>query len=297
MNIKTKRKTAVAFVLSMLILMLSVVCCMPKIADAATASQRTYRRHDYSNSNLASYTSYTLKLETDVNMPTGRAVIGDNNFVQDSDNAVVRLDYGDFYRGTGFIIDEHTIVTAAHCIYNSSNKCFYNFTISITDTVGNILENIKPKYVHIPTIYADNNNKNYDYAMIEVEEDLSEYEFFSLGVATDTFIDLNSTVTVAGYPQYDFDGDGQAEWQARYKASGNITSIIKNSSFIINYTADTSGGSSGGPVYVERNYFGTTYKTVIAINRGHYLNECANLGVKITSDLLKFYYGNNEKKY
>lgn len=291
MNLKTKRKTAIAFVLSLMMTMLSVVYCLPSMTNAVNASIISYARHNYSDQNLKSCTSYSLRIDNEANSLSTCAVIGDNNFVQDSDTAVVQISGSG---GTGFIIDNHTIATAAHCVYDISTKSFIDFKIKITDTNGNELEVITPKYAHITEKFRFGDDYNEDelykcdYAMINVENDLSKYEHFNLGVATNSFINKNSVVTVSGYPQYDFDNDNKLEWGARYKASGNIISNGCDD-YTLNYNADMVSGDSGGPVYVERNYFGRKYKTAIAINA---CESYTNYGVKITSDLLKFYYSN-----
>lgn len=189
--------------------------------------------------------------------------------------------------GTGFIIDGHTIVTAAHCVYDKTNKIFLDLSISILNENNVVIDTIYPKYAHIPQQYATNCTASYDYALIYVEEDLSEYGVFSLGVARDGLINNNTSVTVSGYPQYDMNNDGIVEWGQRYKSNGNITNITSSR---IKYNADTSGGTSGGPVYIENTYYGVDYKTAIAIH-----TSAGNYGVRITSDILKFYNANPYK--
>ena len=57
MNLKTKRKTAIAFVLSLMMTMLSVIYCLPSMTNAVNASIISYARHNYSDQNLKSCTS------------------------------------------------------------------------------------------------------------------------------------------------------------------------------------------------------------------------------------------------
>ncbi|MDE5946479.1 MAG: trypsin-like serine protease [Oscillospiraceae bacterium] len=291
MEFKTKRKTAVAFVLSMLILMLSVVYCMPKIADAADANGIDYLRHDYSG--LTPDEVYNLKLDMNNNTSNAYSTSNQSDYILESDTAVVRIvyidNYGEEIPCSGFIIDDNTIATAAHCVYDFSKKKFWDFTIYITDSVGRILQSMKPKYVHVPLKYAKIDYQNapgyiYDYAMIVVDADLSGYEKFNLGIATNNFASSDTTISVSGYPNL----DGQNEHcQKRYTATGKISDITGLRIIYDNIT--TWGGLSGGPVYVERELFGQKYKTAIGIHvRG------GGYGTRITSDLLKFYYNNEE---
>ena len=68
---------------------------------------------------------------------------------RDTENtAVVRLSIG----GTGFIVDDHTIATAAHCLYDTKTKSFVkNMTIQIytDDNFETPYVTIKPKSAHI----------------------------------------------------------------------------------------------------------------------------------------------------
>ena len=62
------------------------------------------------------------------------------------------------------------------------------------------------------------------------------------------------------------------------------------------YTADTAGGDSGGPVYVEEGFTANgqwySYKTVIGINS--FAADNYNTGIRITPELLAF-YNHNQK--
>ena len=284
MKFKTKRKTAVAFVLSMLILMLSVVYFLPQTVNAVDFSEREYIYCNYSTDPWT-YDNYSLKLENANNINNLSDIARKGDYTLDNETAVVRIEN---VGGSGFIINEHTIVTAGHCVYNISNREFYDFTISITDAEGNVIKNLNPKFAHVPKAFADAPNKNHlyayinDYAMIIVEEDLSEYGMFDLGVATNQFMENKSEVAFCGYPDF----NNGNNWGKRYSANGNITD---SNSSVIEYSTTTYEGMSGGPVYCEREYFGQTYKTIIAIHiRG-------GTGTRITSDLLKFYYSNPRK--
>jgi len=265
----------------------------------AAATTRTYMRHDCSSSNPASYSEYTLTVDpydntvsnADINLCSDPGIIGDNDMIRDYDTAVVNLSIG----GSGFIVSDHVIATAAHCVYNPDDKCFYNTTIKIVDSNNN--KTFTPKYIDVCKIYSDPAYRDYDYALMYVEEDLSEYGALQLGVALDEYIDKKGDVIVSGFPQEYPDNYHGQPYGIRFKAKGKITGSRRAD---ILYDADVAGGDSGGPVYVEEGFTINggdcyDYKTVIAINVAS--SGIDNFGVKITPDLLKFYNDNPNIQY
>lgn len=264
--------------------------------------ERTYRKHKYSSSSLTSYSTYTVKRPPSSNMlssdydcmPMG--IIGDNNMVRDTDSAVVRL-YN--VGGTGFIIGDHVIATAAHCVYNKDARIFMDNNIEIVDENNNVIDSFHAESVHIPEDYVLNESYGlYDYALLYVPSvDLSDYGMFSLGVAKDEFVtDSRKQVVVSGFPQEYPDGYGSGPCEIRFKAAGNIYSQWNEHHLY--YTADTAGGDSGGPVYVEEGFTANgqwySYKTVVGINKSS--AGAYNTGVRITPELLAFYNHNQYLK-
>lgn len=249
---------------------------------------------------------YSLNVDLpifDGNGGTTRSGLIDDR-VPDTDVSVVRVVAGGSV-ATGFIIDKHIIATAAHCVY--ANKAFRsNPMVNIyNEDCTKILKTVYAKEAHIPVKYTAYENKMYDYALLYVEEDLSEYGMFSLGVPTDAFMTSGATVTVSGFPGK-IDSLPGADSNHRYKADGQIVDIRSYENDLIEqkpgqppihnhqiqYTAFMSSGDSGGPVYTTQTFNGQTYHTVIGINTsgapGMYF------GTRVTSTLLVFYY-NNEK--
>lgn len=263
----------------------------------ATTTYRYYWRHDYNNSSLTSYYRYSLaSYDTDSTSYQGRSIIDSNDMVRDYDTSVVRLSVG----GTGFIIGDHVIATAGHCVFNQNQDKFMNFTIDIVDANNNVIDTISPLYAHVNEAFATATNyiSDYDYALIYVEEDLSEYGMFKLGVARDAYVNMfnENPVTVSGFPQeYPSGYEGQP-YGLRFKATGNLIRRYTSENVLAYYT-DTAGGDSGGPVYVEEsvsiNGQSKEYKTVIGINCSEFSTR--NFGTRVNSDLLRFYYVNDYK--
>lgn len=255
----------------------------------ATLGSREYYRHDCSSSNNRSYTSYSLTFGSSTG--SSRTIIGDNNMVRDYDTSIVRLSTG----GTGFIIDEHTIATAAHCVYGGGTF-LDDLTIMIVDSNNAIVKTISPTYIHVPYQFTRSSSSSYDYALISVAEDLMGYGMFQLAVVRGNYISESGTVVVSGFPQEYPPGYLEADYGIRFQSSGSLSPEYTNDNYRIGYNADTAGGDSGGPVYVNEGITinGTLYeyKSVIGIHTSG-TSGSYNSGVRITDDILKFYYDNN----
>ena len=114
--------------------------------------------------------------------------------------------------------------------------------------------------VHVPTLYFTYNNSEpkrscYDYALLYVAEDLSNYGMFKLGVMQDAFLENAKPVIASGFPGvvYGFNHVNDA----RYFSTGKMGEFdVKDS--IITYpescdqrfhaTTVISAGDSGRPV-------------------------------------------------
>lgn len=107
----------------------------------------------------------------------------------------------------------------------------------------------------------------------------------------DSYINKGGSVIVSGFPQEYPDGYQGFDWGIRFKASGNL--VKTDSSYFLGYNADTAGGDSGGPVYVEDGIIVNgkleDYRTAIGI---HIAGGTYNTGVKITPEIFKFYMSN-----
>lgn len=294
MEIKKSFSVKMLAVVSAFVLLIISLTCYNSFDTNAGFSQRSYLRYDYKNPNAAPY-QYTISVADAVseNTPETYMIIGPNDMVKDYDTSVVRLSVG----GTGFIIGKHTIVTAGHCVYSGGE--FLNFTIDIVGNDNSVIKTITPRYVHVPKDFADSTSYSikYDYALIYIEEDLSAYGMFNMGICLDKYIEDKGNVIVSGFPQKkDYpSGYEDSGYGLRFKASGNIISS-ENYGKNITYDADMAGGDSGGPVYVNESYVDSKvsydYNTVIAINVAENEKQKANKGVRINYEIMYFCYQN-----
>ena len=263
----------------------------------ASNTTRGYKIFDAST-NECIY-EYSLNALTNT-YPATRSVIGNENRGESyKDNGVVKI-ITNLSSGTGFVVDKHTIATAAHCIYNA------NTTVSIseillfdenTSTTGNAQAELSatPVEYHIPLNFIsaqdDDTRSNYDYALITVEEDLTDYLMFDMGVVLDSA--LNQIVSVSGFPYTIGVSPNETTVNTStihnlYKGNGYITDL--SNPLKIWYDTDTSGGNSGSPVYYTYTYNGIKYNVVIGINTSGGVD--ANAAIRITTDQLHFYKNN-----
>ena len=241
-----------------------------------------------------------------------KSVIGEEDRVIDwTKSGVVKLMDDHNYLGTGFVVGDHVIATAAHCLYDYTGAMPNRVTeILLFDSNGKKVMSATPVESHIPEAFINEVDKERDYvnesdyALITVKEDLRAYKNFSLGVPLKSFDDSHSVVTVTGFPAT-VEKNGKEE-----KVNNHITHmmysgngpIYNGDDKLIRYTADTSGGNSGGPVYITESYNENTYYTVVGINVAHPKESSVdykkyNIGTRMTTDLIHFYNNNPNIKW
>lgn len=233
-------------------------------------------------------------LDVDNNVST-YAIIGDDDRVVDFTKSGVVKILTNSAMGTGFVVDSHTIATGAHCVYNQTIN-----NILLFDVNGNVSLSATPLEYHVPTKYIIERSKGretneYDYALITVEEDLSNYACFDLGVMLPNFVGSQNAISVTGFPgvvnnqlvnnstiHNMYTGNGVTLDSAGHDIKPDLQFIYNN---------DITGGNSGGPVYVSKNYYGKVYYTVIGINVGS--SDDYGIATSINTDLLHFYLHNS----
>ncbi len=254
-------------------------------------STRSYTKY---NCTTGIQSTYTLNGLSNYMPRTGNY---DGRQIDSSANAksIVKLEFkendGEWYRGSGFIVDKHIIATCAHCIYNGTSFNT-NYRIRIYDSDGSTLLNtLYAKELHVPSSYISNPSNSYDYGLIYVDSSLSSYGNIALGTATDYFMTTSSDLSISGFPA---EVSGSWVGNVRYYETGEVLS--SSNSNMIHSTAYASGGDSGGPMYIEYSLLGTTFRSAVGIYRTH-IDETAttdrySIGVRITTPVLRFYMDN-----
>lgn len=244
------------------------------VLTASLNEERSYMKYDVASSRISRYTLNSLDTLTNqvtatYDMKSSSVGLPDNNI------AVVRLN-----GGSGFIIGDHLIATAAHCVFNS--KGFVTDNISLYDN-NNVEHHLTFSSIHIPKDYYLMDSValvNQDYALVTVEEDLSQYGSMYMGIATDEFIDTGNTISISGFP-----GDYN---NGRRFESGIVFEYTYPKMIGMRNTA--IGGNSGGPMYYTEE---DGSKVVIGIlTRGGEKSDIC-VGPHISSTLLQFYYNND----
>ena len=220
-----------------------------------------YRYHLPTNQSNASLSEYSLTTNYAFN---SKYLPSDEDYYQTvngtSLNGIVRLMRSsnlNSYYGTGFIIDDHRIITSAHCVYTDynnddlaqANEFPSDLQIQLCNTDGTVTSTkYSVKEIHIPkrfvTEVPQSHWKYFDYALLTVNESLSAYTHYKLG----TPINLTSTsftgidLFISGFPNMNH--------VCTSKGNGEDTST----KFFLNYTNQVGSGMSGSPVYVATNY-------------------------------------------
>ena len=264
---------------------------------------REYYRHDCTDSDLTSKTPYTLP-------PYPIAAINNEDeqlrtptdVIDHSNRNVVRITTSGG-AGSGFIVDDHIIATAAHVIYNRSDSTFeddvevevYNYSAIVNSS--NLLCTTDAVTLHIPKKYATltgGYQDNYDYALIYVEDDLSDYGIWKIGIATDEFIAAeDGLLTTSGFRT-------KNGVTARYCSTGSPIDYVQSYSpnNLKQYRMKTEGisypGKSGGAVYYSSEYGNYTPKSITGIVTGsaNGNSEGPTWAVRFTPTLITFYLRN-----
>lgn len=239
-------------------------------------------------------------------------VIGDRDdrVVDFSKTGVVKIitDVNDVtHFGTGFIVGPHTIATAAHVVYNDKPndsakiEQILSFNADGTEKSGTIT----PLEIHLPTKFNIKSPENevlsnevlsYDYALITVEEDLSNYPFFELGVY-DSISDRDVTASITGFPtqvQNNITGEETTvNTPMKHTMYTGTDVVFSSDGGVINHKIDTTSGNSGIPLYITEMIDGKAVNIVFSI---HNLNDDQdypitgyNHAVQINSDMIQFF--------
>lgn len=208
--------------------------------------------------------------------------------------------------GTGFIVSDHIIATAAHVVKDVFSGKQLTVTLHNSDgTTSNT--NLTPLEVHMPLNYLGyDTSRYYDYALIYVSQSLSAYPHFSIGNTYNTY-SYNATNNYnnhfANVPIYVTGNPGEVSGVTNgnynlYSASGymlNVSNVpnIENDRYI-HIDTDATDGDSGAPVYtITKCTSGNStsyYYTAIAVLRGD--SGPYTQGVRFTKLHQNFYLGN-----
>lgn len=275
--------------------------------DSAADSEesREYLRYSYTKQKQLS--NYILEPAAKNTNAREAGIIGtdDRYLAHGTENTgVVRLSTG----GTGFVVGDHQIATVAHAVYSKNNQWkdleyiqTYNMTGRLTNT------KLTPVEVHVPKDYDYDSSSGekdetfyYDYALITVKEDLSNYVHFELGAsysANQTNYD-NIPVYVTGCPQ-SIPGGNANTYLKLYSGEGHVVSNCDDNMTLLHHDVDSVGGNSGSPIYViTKNIInGEESYTYTALAIDSFANGSSNYGPRMNKYLFQFYKNNDYINY
>lgn len=265
-------------------------------------STRSYIKYTCDTGTTTSYTlsNSTASSNADFDYPV--ATVSDE--IDNENTNVVHLSCG----GSGFVIGEHLIATAAHCVYNTGEHDFLsNITVNIYDenaavNSSNLIASFEAESYHIPAFFLNPvgdypNDFNYDYALIYVGtdsqgKDLLDYVSpWQFAIPSLEFSEAQTGVlTVSGFTTHNT--------TARYYSTGTVKDFSNDSyethnipNLRIASNADAPDGKSGGAMYYTSTYNTTTYKSIVGVTASGSDNY-KSWGTRITPTLLRFYKQN-----
>lgn len=301
---KSKLSAAAVFLVMCFTLVMSGYYSMTSVGATGGTD---YVKYTYATVTQETYNLPEIPVDQNITAMTARAM---SDYVDprpnaDLDTAVVSLYFYTYNdnnvvctAGTGFIIGDHEIMTAAHCAYNFSDSA----TVTIPNANPYTSEAITFNVVaaHVPQAYINYESygmcmQDVDYAILTVSEDLSQYGTFLLGMGTSLIKDNNVPIHCMGYQGNEL------------KISNGLITKINNSGVENNYETNLYSyyQSSGSPIYTE-SYFGvpnTTnedyvlrrYRTAVSLVSTSYNYDTVSYtyGVIIGPKILQFAYSNN----
>lgn len=265
-------------------------------------SQRTYYKHDCSSNNTSQYTQYSISSVSSTptlfnqNDPLRSPInIGDDEI--DNENIecvelIITDKNNNISHGSGIVVDDNVIATAAHCLYSSGNF-MKSITVNIYDEDCSVLlDSFSADTIHIPSNYASTYDSNYDYGLIYIDDDLSEYKT-DVGVMTDSFMSTGQILITSGFTYYNSNIG-----YARYYSAGAVELMNPFSNYRFQSAGITKGGKSGGMVYFESSSNplpNTTVNTKSTVGIGTHRLTTNNhtRGIRLTTTVLRFLFQNS----
>lgn len=273
----------------------------------ATNLQKKYRKFN-AQTGAKIGSDYTLNKVNNIastSASTYSIISDDNRKVDYNKSGVVKLTYqvgNETKHQTGFIVDTHTILTAASCVFDTTNNTPHtNLKYTLYEAVepddADCTEYNVVSY-HVPVDYI-NDDMGSNYALITVDENLNSYRCFDLGVCRDGVISNSNSefLSITGFSGANSNGaipsllNDIVTGKGKFVANSDGKKITSNT---LNYDVDTVDGTYGAPVYTTDT---NGNMTVIGINNIE-TNTTGSSGVlnsarRIDSTILHFIYNND----
>lgn len=267
-------------------------------------STRTYYKHACDTGTSSTYSSYIIPALSNnlSSIPFNEDELRTIGSPDNENTNCVEITLTDYsnneYMGSGFIIADNIIATAAHCVYG--NGFMKSAKIKVYNpNCSDLYAEITGLELHIPANYTSVSSEYkslYDYALIYFDPNDVEYydddydisdDIVDIGVMTNEFMYTDSYITISG-----FTGDNTHGWR-RYYSMGNIEISSPYPDYRFQSSAYNYYGQSGGMAYYKPY---STFKSTVGIVTHLYWDNDSitrSLGVKFNTTVLRFYFQNN----
>lgn len=193
---------------------------------------------------------------------------------------------GGGFRGTGFLVAPHVVLTNAHNVYSPDNGGYVRslefapgqHQASSGATVERPLGSRNAVRVEVNQTFVGagrgytNTHTEHDYAAAFIETPFA-------GVTTYMPLVFNygpvSAINIAGYP---LQVRGERNSEAMWFSSGNVTMVGER---VIEYTADSTAGNSGGPAWLVESHTGQ--RRVVGVHAYEKAGQGVNGATRLTS--------------
>lgn len=167
---------------------------------------------------------------------------------------------GGIFHGTGIMINENSIITNAHNVYQKDSISIYpGYSKQNDSPFGTItVECNLNKNIFYPQEYKiDSLNRFNDYAVIKFDNktlfnkvlEKSNNKKFNIELVEN----LNAkTINISGYPYFRFFEFWKPR-KARVHYHNSTKKFKISEEILLNYRLNTRGGSSGSPIWIEKN--------------------------------------------
>jgi V8-like Glu-specific endopeptidase len=214
-------------------------------------------------------------------------ISGSTLYQDNSQPGVVKIIQSSGSNATGFVVDDHVIATACHVVDSTISS------IILLNQLGTTIKTMAPIEIHKP---ANLEGSFGDYALLTVEDDLSDY-VMPLGIPVQNIDTTGRSVSVTGFPcEYGY--TNTSTFHQKYTGDGYLTNATYSSEhwyykyFNITYNITTTHGSSGSPVYADLiSDNNIAYPCVIGIHRSTHSNS-ENIANRMAPYILRFYLYN-----
>lgn len=169
------------------------------------------------------------------------------------------MKFGDkMYRGTGFMIKDNVVLTAAHNIYDQQEEKPADEIYVIGEPKDKAhVRSCNRFRVSVNYVAKVSDDGHYDWGLIKLNEPMDDLGVINIKKASEAESTALGNVLIAGYPGTVQGAKTTDMWEA-----GGATSGYVSAKEILNYKISTSKGNSGSPVMISDG----TAKTAIGIH-------------------------------